>query len=543
MQKNMNLYMSIRSRSWILYLSIFSLIAVMSSLKYHNLHSTVYDMGIYINNFYMISEGYWERLFLSHNQPLGIFWSLSYNFLPADMVPIFILIGQAALLTCPIIGLYRHYGLAPTIAFILYFPLWYNGLFDFHIDHLAVPFLFGFLMMEKKGAIGFSVLFGLLLALVKEIFAIQAIFCGIYLLFIKKHRIGGTILTLGSSVYLFISYTYLNSFFNGVGSINWNILTTTVDLSKVIASDYSLISAYAWLGDSISNIFLTILTKPHWVLGEIFTDTGRLQYLLYLFGALGFIPLLRPSILLIIIPILAVSILSSEPKHYGFTHHYSAGLLIPMIIAFAEGLPSAKKLWEHAKLKNKWFEPILYSGLLVSHILLSSSPIGRKFYDLKAWNYHYSIYIPIERNQMIKTALKNHISPDPNKVVSAQNSLNLGYLMERKFFKVFPQGATEKSKNYKQKQTIFDFIEFARSGKRRKVKIENNYSDYVVLDLKRPWFIKDQACRWNIDKCKDESEFENIFLELVKKTHEKFSIVFEQDGFVIFKRLNDDLSP
>ena len=51
-------------------------------------------------------------------------------------------------------------GWSPTIAFILYFPLWYNGLFDFHIDHLAVPFIFGFLMMEKKGAIGFSVLFG-----------------------------------------------------------------------------------------------------------------------------------------------------------------------------------------------------------------------------------------------------------------------------------------------------------------------------------------------------------------------------------------------
>jgi uncharacterized membrane protein len=536
----MNLSNSTRSCSWIFYLSIFVLIAAMSSLKYHNLHSTVYDMGIYINNFYMISEGYWERLFLSHNQPLGFFWSLSYKFLPADTAPIFILIGQSALLTFPIIGLYQHYGLAPTIAFILYFPLWYNGLFDFHIDHLAVPFLFGFLMMEKKGAIGFSVLFGFLLALVKEIFAIQAIFCGIYLLFIKKHRIGGTILTLGSSVYFFISYVYLNDFFNGVGSVYW---TTTVEVSKVIASDYSLIGAYAWLGDSIQSIFLTILKKPHWVLGELFTDTGRLQYLLYLFGALGFISLLRPSILLITIPILATSILSSEPKHYGYTHHYSAGLLAPMIVAFAEGLPSAKILWKHVKFKSKWFEPILYSGLLICHILLSPSPIGRKFYDLKTWNYHYSIYIPTDRNRMIKTALKFHISPDPNKVVSVQNSLNVGYLMERKFVNTFPQGVIEKSKHYIKKQTIHDFMQFVLTGKRRKVKIENNYSDYVVLDFKRPWFIKDQACQWDDFKCVDELEFENTFLKLVNTTHERFSIVFEQDGFVIFKRLNNDLYP
>jgi len=538
----MNLYIPTRSRSWIFYLSIFVLIAAMSSLKYHNLHSTVYDMGIYINNYYMVSEGYWERLFLSHNQPLGFFWSLSYDFLPADTVPIFILIGQAALLTLPIIGLYRHYGSVPTIAFILYFPLWYNGLFDFHIDHLAVPFLFGFLMMEKKGAIGFSVLFGFLLALVKEVFALQAIFCGIYLLFIKKHRIGGIFLTLGSSVYFFISYVYLIDFFNGVGSVYWHMHTTTVEISKDIASDYSLIGAYGWLGDSIRNIFLTILTKPHWIFGEIFTDIGRLQYLFYLFGALGFIPLLRPSILFITIPILAISLLSSDPKHYGFTNHYSAGLLIPMIIAFAEGLPSAKKIWKYAKLKSKWFEPILYSGLLVCHILLSPSPIGRKFYDLKTWNYHYSIYIPTERNQMIKTAIKTHIPPDPNKVVSAQNSLNFGYLMERKFIKTFPQGVIEKSKYYRQKQTISDFIEFVRTGKRRKIKIENNYSDYVVLDLKRPWFIEDQACQWDVDKCRNELEFEATFLELVKKTHKRFSIVFEQDDFVIFKRLNNDLS-
>jgi uncharacterized membrane protein len=397
--------------------------------------------------------------------------------------------------------------------------------------------------MEKKGAIGFSVLFGFLLALVKEVFTIQAIFCGIYLLLIKKHRIGGLILTLGSSVYFFISYVYLNNFFNGVGSAYWHMLTTTVDLTKVIASDYSLISSYAWLGDSIHNIFLTILTKPHWVLREVFTDTGRLQYLLYLFGALGFIPLLRPSILLITIPILAVSILSSDPKHYGFTHHYSAGLLAPMIIAFAEGLPSAKKLWKHAKFKSKWFEPVLYSGLLVCHILLSPSPISQKFYDLKTRNYHYSIYIPTERNRMIKTALKKHISPDPNKVVSVQNSLNFGYLMERKSYKVFPQGAIEKSKYYKQKQTISDFIEFARTGKRRKVKIEKNYSDYVVLDLKRPWFINDQACQWDAYKCANELEFKNTFLDLIKKTHRRFSIVFKQDNFFIFKRLDKDLSP
>ena len=527
MQENTHIYRSMRNRSWIFYLSIFVLIATMSVLKYHNLHSTVFDMGIYINNFYMISEGYWERLFLSHIQPLGIFWSLPYTILPNETVPIFILIGQAALLTLPIVGLHRYYGLIPTIAFILYFPLWYNGLFDFHIDHLAVPLLFGFLMMEKKGAIGLSVLFGFLLALVKEIFTAQAIFCGIYLLFIKKHRIGGIILTVGSSIYLFISWVYLNNYFN----------------PEIIINNHMGVGRYAWLGNSFQSIFLTIFTKPHWVLWEIFKDTERLTYLLYLFGALGFIPLLRPSILFITIPILAVSLLSSDPKHYGFTHHYSAGLLTPIIIAFAEGIPKAKKLWEHAKLKKNWFQPILYTGLLACHVLLSPSPIGRKFYDLKTWNYHYSIYIPSDRNRMIKNAIKTHVSPDPDKVVSVQNSINFGYLMERKVFRLFPHGAVEKSKYYKQKLTWSGFITYISKGERQQVKIEDNFSDYVVLDFKRPWFNADQACHWISGKCEDNLGFESMFLKLVKKTKERFSIVFEQDKFFILKRLNNDLSP
>ena len=211
----------IKNNYWVTYFVVLILIATMSVLRYHSLHSTVYDMGLFINNIYMISEGYWERLFLSHIQPFGVFWSLFYKVLPTDSVPVFILVGQASLLTLPIIGLYRFYGLLPAIAFLLYFPLWYNALFDFHIDHLAVPLLFGFLVMEKRGAIGIAVVFGVLLALVKEIYAIQAIFCGIYLFLIRKHRIGGSILILISSAYFFISLVYLKIYFNppidGVG--------------------------------------------------------------------------------------------------------------------------------------------------------------------------------------------------------------------------------------------------------------------------------------------------------------------------------------
>ena len=106
-----------------------------------------------------------------------------------------------------------------------------------------------------------------------------------------------------------------------------------------------------------SQIALTLFTQPHWVLEKVFTDPERLKYLIYLFGALGFIPLLRPGILWITIPILAHSLLSSEPIHYGFTYHYTAGLIIPNIIAFSEGLPKAKKNMGTRKIKKGMVRP------------------------------------------------------------------------------------------------------------------------------------------------------------------------------------------
>ena len=66
-----------KNHYWSIYLVVFILLSTMAVLRYYSLHSAVYDMGLSINNFYMISEGYWERLFLSHIQPLGFFESLA----------------------------------------------------------------------------------------------------------------------------------------------------------------------------------------------------------------------------------------------------------------------------------------------------------------------------------------------------------------------------------------------------------------------------------------------------------------------------------
>jgi len=80
-----------------------------------------------------------------------------------------------------------------------------------------------------------------------------------------------------------------------------------------------------------------------------------------------------------------------------------------------------------------------------------------------------------------------------------------------------------------------------RTGKTHRVNIENKFSDYVVLDLKRPWFNGVQACEWVSGKCKGGAKFESLFMGLIEKTKKNFEIVFEQDEFIILKKLNNKL--
>ena len=109
--------------------------------------------------------------------------------------------------------------------------------------------------------------------------------------------------------------------------------------------------------------------------------------------------------------------------------------------------------------------------------------------------------------------------------------------MERKIFRLFQDGAVDKSKYYTQRLTFHQLVEFMRTGKIPKGHIENKFADYVVLDLKRPWFNGTQGCEWVSGKCKGGTGFENSFMELTKKTKKNVDVLFEQDEFIIFFNL------
>ena len=55
------------------------------------------------------------------------------------------------------------------------------------------------------------------------------------------------------------------------------------------------------------------------------------------------------------------------------------------------------------------------------------------------------------------------------------------------------------------------------------------YADYVVLDLKRQWFVNDMGCnRWRGGQCHDPV-FSQKFLKLVEEAKKRYDLICEKD--------------
>jgi len=221
------------------------------------------------------------------------------------------------------------------------------------------------------------------------------------------------------------------------------------------------------------------------------------------------------------LPILGISLLSKNHLYYGFGHHYTAGLIAPLVVGFALAIPRAMGLWQRVGLKRKGFWVCVFLCLISSHVLVSTSPLSRLFWTNKVPQYGYKAYIPTERDRMIKRALEEQIPADADVAVCVQNTVNFSYLAERKYYLLFPDGVVEPLMH----------PDLGKRGQLMPV-----FADYVVLDLKRPWFLGDKGCDWYWGGCQND-EMAEKFMEWVERTKRRFRVVFEQDDFMIFKRL------
>ena len=516
--------------------------------RYVALSSNVADLGFFLNNFANINNQ-WQRAFYGHIQPLMLLWGAGYQALPTGIAPPVLVTLQAFALLGSVVAIWRVFGAWPGVAMLLYYPLWANALFDFHFDHLAVPLLTIFFITCERRRFGWATLAAAALVLVKEPFALQTIACGLYFGWLAFHLRGsgvfvrlvvlGTLLALLGAGWFYGATHWLIPYFGngGLGSLETD--------------------AFSWLGSSLSEMVWTLVSRPDRVLAEIIGTPGKLAYLAVIFGLLAFLPLLRPAALIVALPLLMIAMMSRLDNYYGYANHYTAGVIVPVIVAFRDGLPVARGyfvlliIWVVSKFKQPHFFTVALTSvscgrvftfmllvwLLAGHWAFASSPISRLFWTDKVWSHSWRAYLPTEREAMIKTAILNHVPAAATKLfVSTQNTLNWGYLVNHEVYLPFPLGVAEPYR-------VMDWANrdwhglwgFVRTGYKSPAITHERYADYVVLDLQRPWFIVDRGCDWLYGACRNP-EVAAKFLRLVDETRRHYDTVFEQDGFMILRR-------
>jgi hypothetical protein len=137
---------------------------------------------------------------------------------------------------------------------------------------------------------------------------------------------------------------------------------------------------------------------------------------------------------------------------------------------------------------------------------------------------------------MIKKALLQYIPADPDVSVTTQNTVNWDHLANRKVYLPFPLGVglPHRVMDWSSRD-LLGLWQYVRSGVMPPAITDARYADYVVLDLKRPWFIIDKGCDWLYDACRNH-EVSEKFVQLVEETRRRYSTVFEVDGFMILRR-------
>ncbi len=615
--------MQILRLNCIILLGIALILCLLSIQKYTNLHSSFWDLGVLYSEIWKISNNYLPitYIFHDHSHIFFLYYSFLLHFWES---PVLILFCQNLIIIIVIFLIVRLFSLNNFQKLLIYFlfflypPIWYNCLFDFHFEHLFVLFcaiffslVFGRWSVDKKDyqlqtavkradyRLQIAIFFvSFLCCLVKEVFALSAAMMGVYIIIRKKWWITGLLIVMCSLSYFFLVELYLIPLFSE---------------GKDAASLFQ--GSFSHLGGNIKEIIVNLLIHPWLIVTEGFSEWRKIFYVIVIFGPFLFIPLLAPLELLPGLPQLFISLLSHNPNHYAIGHQYTAGLIVPVFIAFLKGMPRAGSLW--SVVSGRWSKFWQYSAFtiqsskkatdhrllptdykllvvvfyvsLVFHILLSPSPISRLFWTNKAWNYGYEAYIPTERDCMIKEAIKKYIPSDPEVAVSTQNTLNWGYLAHRRYYFAFPIGAVEpywETGDRRQESRVKSQEPRAKGQKSKDERQASDlhpqasyskpiYAQYILIDLKRPWFVGDRGCNWQIGKplklteaeikrlglsedpgplkwagCANEVEvswlspsgrvykgtLKEVFLRLVAKAIKDYKILYEKDGFLIFKR-------
>ncbi len=303
------------------------LLLAFSGFRHASFNSTAYDLGIFDQAAYLISQGLspissymgyhilgdhaalvWYPIALLYRLYPTVYWLLGVQAiaLAAGSIPAYRL-GQQA-------GLSLSRSLAVAIAYLLYPVVFNANLFDFHPDVLAIPLLLQALVEvqrrpgpsnQSRGHVGAEWRFGLCLMGIlacKAALALTVIGFGVWLALAKRWRLALLALITGA-VWFWVASQWIVPSFSG--------------------QEAGAVGRYSYLGDSVVGIAKTLVTQPQRILRVLFSS-DNLGYLVLVFAPVGW-ALSPPGLRALVgaIPCLGLNLLADYDLQKDVIHHYT----------------------------------------------------------------------------------------------------------------------------------------------------------------------------------------------------------------------------
>ena len=396
-------------------------LTALSLVRHRALLTGVWDLGYYAQLTWQLAQLQVPRSSVWHDAP----WGNHATFILAVVAPILRLVPHPATLLAvqslvlalgavPAYILGRRLwgtplsGCVVAAAYVLYPPLQFANLFDFHADAFATPLLLAAFAALFAGRVGWAVAWAALLILVKEDIALVAACFGVYVAVAHRRPVG---LALA-----------------GVAAVAFGVLVWIVIPGWIQTPYFALFNRWLHLGRTPVELVLAPMLQPAAFFGTLL-QPERLGYLAMLVAPLACLPLLAPDVLVVGILPLASNLLSSAEGQYTIRAHYTAALTAVLIAATAVGGRRAAAWLGRANAPQRCVLAGLVATTLVASLAFSPMPWSRDTFARKQF------WTAEPREGLSRLAA---VVP-PEASVSAANHLGAHFAL-RKTLRLFPDG-------------------------------------------------------------------------------------------------------
>lgn len=450
-----------------------------SSARHALFHSTAYDLAIFDQAIYLISQNQTPFSSLMAINILGdhaafIFYPLAllYKIYPDVHWLLFVQAFALALGAWPSWSLARQAGLnerksmAVAAVYLLYPAVFNVNLFDFHPEVIALPALLAAILAARLNkTLWFCAAIVLVLSC-KAVLSLTVAAMGLWLLcFDKKRNCGLIALFLGAGWFLVATQAVIPYFNQG--------------------REHAGIGRYQYLGNSVFEIAINLILKPNLVLGRLFSlDTFEYLALLILPVILWLSPR-HLSSLISAVPMLAMNILSDIPAQRDLIHQYSIPILPFLLVAVISSLADRNQL------KGKTiFNKLPLPNYPLHRVIVIWSLIG--FLALAKYGYFWTIYLDSLDTLAATREAISLVETKGSVLTTAQIAPHLAHRPVVKFTQAHTPPA--------------NLAEF----------------EYVLLNLRYPGWMSDRAF------------VENLITQL--RNNPQFQLKYQQDDIYLFAK-------